>query len=57
MQKFKLLSRTNSTRQAIKELPNLPQLVSGFNKYSIKESEIYLKKYGKIIHTEVLRLS
>ena len=34
--------------QALKELPNLPQLVSGFNNHSINESQVnYSKKYAK----------
>ena len=41
--------------QAIKELPNLPQLISGFNKYAQKESGILFKKIcRKIIITKIL---
>ena len=41
--------------QAIKELPNLPQLVSGFNEYSKKQSGNLFKTIcKKIIYTEIL---
>ena len=41
--------------QAIKELPNLPQLISGFNEYSIKQSGTLFKKIcKKIIYTKIL---
>ena len=41
--------------QAIKELPNLPQLISGFNDHSIKESgKLFKKICKKIIYTKIL---
>ena len=41
--------------QAIKELPNLPQLISGFNRYSINESgKLFKTICKKIIYTEII---
>ena len=41
--------------QAIRELPNLPQLISGFNDHSIKESgKLFKKICKKIIYTKIL---
>ncbi len=48
--------------QAIKELPNLPQLISGFNDYSIQESGKLFKKickktiYTRILEAELVKL-
>ena len=43
--------------QAIRELPNLPQLISGFNDHSIESGKLFKKYARKLFILKSLRLS